>query len=134
MMEIAENIENGTRALVEESGFESGVGFPTGLSLNECAAHYTPNANDKICMCYPFEVCYSADGSLSSVLKNGDIMKVDFGVHVQGRICDSAFTLSWNPAYDNLLTAAKDATNTGVRVCPFVSSSRAFHSSNTLAE
>ena len=46
MTEIAENIEDGTRALVEENGLESGVGFPTGLSLNHCAAHYTPNAGD----------------------------------------------------------------------------------------
>jgi hypothetical protein len=49
MTEIAEMIEDGTRALVEESGLESGVGFPTGLSVNEVAAHYTPNAGDKQC-------------------------------------------------------------------------------------
>ena len=48
MTEIAEYIEDGTRALVEENGFESGIGFPTGLSLNNCAAHYTPNAGDNI--------------------------------------------------------------------------------------
>jgi methionyl aminopeptidase len=47
MTEIAEMIEDGTRALVEECGLESGVGFPTGLSVNEVAAHYTPNAGDK---------------------------------------------------------------------------------------
>lgn len=46
MTEIVENIEDGTRALVEENGLESGVGFPTGVSLNNCAAHYTPNAGD----------------------------------------------------------------------------------------
>ena len=46
MTEIAEYIENGTRALVEENGLECGVGFPTGLSLNNCAAHYSPNAGD----------------------------------------------------------------------------------------
>lgn len=46
MTEIVENIENGTRSLVEENGLESGVGFPTGLSLNHCAAHYTPNGGD----------------------------------------------------------------------------------------
>jgi methionyl aminopeptidase len=46
--EIAEYIEDGTRALVEESGFDSGVGFPTGLSINHCAAHYTPNAGDTV--------------------------------------------------------------------------------------
>jgi methionyl aminopeptidase len=48
MTEIAELIENGTRALVEEDGLLSGVGFPTGLSLNHVAAHYTPNAGDTI--------------------------------------------------------------------------------------
>ena len=42
-------------------------------------------------------------------------MKVDFGVHVNGRIVDSAFTKTFNPKYDNLLAAVKDATNTGVR-------------------
>lgn len=46
MTDIANMIEDGTRALVEENGFESGIGFPTGLSVNEVAAHYTPNAGD----------------------------------------------------------------------------------------
>lgn len=50
MTEIAELIENGTRALVEEEGLIRGIGFPTGVSLNHCAAHYTPNAGDKIGM------------------------------------------------------------------------------------
>jgi len=53
MTEIANFIEDGTRAVVEENGLECGVGFPTGLSLNNCAAHYTPNAGDTIGMfCY----------------------------------------------------------------------------------
>lgn len=43
-------------------------------------------------------------------------MKVDFGVHVHGRIVDSAFTLNFEPTYDNLLAAVKDATNAGIRV------------------
>ncbi|KAJ3485440.1 hypothetical protein NLI96_g4964 [Meripilus lineatus] len=97
MTEIAENIENGTRALVEENGLESGVGFPTGLSLNHCAAHYTPNAGD------------------TKVLQNGDVLKVDIGVHVKGRILDSAFTLTFDPTYEKLLEAVKAATDTGVR-------------------
>lgn len=50
MTEIANFIEDGTRAVVEENGLECGVGFPTGLSLNNCAAHYTPNAGDTIGM------------------------------------------------------------------------------------
>ncbi|KAJ3048997.1 Methionine aminopeptidase 2 [Rhizophlyctis rosea] len=75
----------------------SGIGFPTGLSLNHCAAHYTPNSGDK------------------TVLQYDDVLKVDFGVHVNGRIIDSAFTMTFNPVYDDLLAAVKDATNTGVR-------------------
>ncbi|KAJ3802278.1 methionine aminopeptidase 2-like protein [Lentinula aff. detonsa] len=97
MIDIVENIENGTRSLVEENGLESGVGFPTGVSINNCAAHYTPNAGD------------------TTVLKQGDVLKVDFGVHVKGRILDSAFTLTFDHTYDKLLEAVKDATNTGVR-------------------
>lgn len=48
MTSIAETIEDATRALVEGDGQEAGVGFPTGLSLNNCAAHYSPNAGDTI--------------------------------------------------------------------------------------
>ncbi len=43
-------------------------------------------------------------------------MKVDFGVHVKGRIVDSAFTMTFEHTWDKLLEAVKEATNTGVRV------------------
>ncbi|KAJ2310250.1 Methionine aminopeptidase 2 [Coemansia sp. Cherry 401B] len=94
---VAEMIENGTRVLSEASGFASGIGFPTGLSLNHCAAHYTPNAGDHV------------------VVQADDVLKVDFGVHVNGHIIDSAFTMTWNDRYDPLLAAVRDATNTGIR-------------------
>ncbi|CCA74506.1 probable methionyl aminopeptidase (C-terminal fragment) [Serendipita indica DSM 11827] len=97
MIDIANLIEDGTRALVEENGFDSGIGFPTGLSINDCAAHYTPNAGDK------------------RILQQGDILKVDIGVHVKGKICDSAFTLNFGPTYNELLEAVQAATNAGVR-------------------
>lgn len=42
-------------------------------------------------------------------------MKIDFGTHINGRIIDTAFTVAFNPMYDNLLEAVKDATNTGIR-------------------
>lgn len=50
------------------------------------------------------------------VLQAGDVLKVDIGVHVKGRIADSAFTLTWDHTYDNLLEAVKAATDTGIRV------------------
>lgn len=103
LTEIAEMIENGTRHLTGHMGLEEGdnllggVAFPTGLSINNCAAHYSPNAGNK------------------TILKQEDVMKVDFGVHLNGRIVDSAFTVSFDPQYDNLLASVKDATNTGIR-------------------
>lgn len=57
MTEIANMIEDGTRALIEENGFDSGIGFPTGLSVNEVAAHYTPNAGDTKSEMVIFFVC-----------------------------------------------------------------------------
>lgn len=105
LTEIALGIEDGVRALLDNPGLEkgscliSGMGFPTGLALNNCVAHYTPNAGQK-----------------EIVLQASDVMKVDFGVHINGWIVDSAFTMSFDPTYDNLLTAVKDSTNTGIKV------------------
>ncbi|KAI8804054.1 methionine aminopeptidase 2 [Cladochytrium replicatum] len=97
MIEICDTIENATRNLVEADGLKAGIAFPTGCSLNHVAAHYSPNPGDK------------------TVLKYEDVMKVDIGVHVNGRIVDSAFTVAFDERYDPLLEAVKDATNTGVR-------------------
>ncbi len=98
MIDICETIENGTRALIEASGLEAGIAFPTGCSLNHCAAHYTPNAGDE------------------TVLQYGDVCKIDFGTQINGHIIDSAFTVAFDPVYDNLLAAVKEATYTGIKV------------------
>ncbi|KAF5095642.1 hypothetical protein DV451_004586 [Geotrichum candidum] len=103
MWDIAENIENATRTLTgNRPPHEAGVGFPTGLSINHCAAHYTPNKGD------------------TTVLGVDDVLKVDIGVHVNGYITDSAFTLTFdNPdgesKYATLLKAVQAATETGIR-------------------
>jgi len=103
MIEIAEGIEDSVRALVGHQGLEegdalkAGMGFPLGLSINHCAAHYNPNAGNKM------------------VLQQDDVLKVDIGVHVNGWIVDSAFTMAFNPRYDPLLEAVKAATNEGIK-------------------
>jgi methionyl aminopeptidase len=103
LTEIAEGIEDGVRALTGHPGLEEGdnikggIAFPTGLNLDHIAAHYSPNAGNK------------------TFLAADNVMKVDFGVHINGRIVDSAFTMSFDPMYDNLLEAVKQATNTGIR-------------------
>lgn len=100
MIEIANLIEDSIRNYSNnDHTLKSGIGFPTGLSLNHVAAHYTPNTGDKL------------------ILKKNDIMKVDIGIHVNGRICDSAFTMTFNDEgkYDNIMKAVKEATYTGIK-------------------
>lgn len=98
MTEIADLIENSVRQYAgNDHTLKQGIGFPTGLSLNHVAAHYTPNTGD------------------NTVLKYEDVMKVDIGVHVNGHIVDLAFTLTFDDKYDSLLTAVREATYTGVR-------------------
>ena len=99
LSEMCERIEETNRLLVEEAGLDAGIAFPTGCSINHCAAHYTPNPGD------------------DTVLQYGDVMKVDFGTQINGRIIDCAWTVSFDPRYDNLLAAVKAATNEGIRVC-----------------
>jgi methionine aminopeptidase type II len=45
----------------------------------------------------------------------GDVMKIDFGTQIEGRIIDCAWTVSFDPTFDSLLEAAREATNTGIR-------------------
>lgn len=124
MIEICEELERCSRALINENGLKAGLAFPTGCSRNNCAAHYTPNNGD------------------TTVLQYDDVTKIDFGTHVNGkakgdeffkrfvrsersliilhsysgRIIDCAFTLTFNPKYDKLVEAVRDATNTGIKV------------------
>lgn len=101
LKEIVEMVEKGTSTLV---GFDAkhplgrGWAFPTGLSLNEVAAHDTVNPGDP-----------------SRWLKSTDLMKLDFGVQVEGHILDCAFSLSFNPMHDELMRAVQEATEEGIR-------------------
>jgi methionyl aminopeptidase len=97
LADLCTQLENKNRELVQEAGLERGIGFPTGCSLNHVAAHYTPNPGD------------------DTVLQYDDVMKLDFGVQIEGRIIDSAWTVSFNPRYDPLLEAVREATDAGIR-------------------
>jgi len=61
------------------------------------------------------------------VLKKADVLKVDIGVHVRGRILDSAFTLTFEPTYDKLVEAVKAATNSGIQVIHLIISRDRIH-------
>ena len=97
LIDMCERLEETNRLLVQEHGLERGIGFPTGCSLNHVAAHYTPNVGD------------------DTVLGYDDVMKVDFGTQIDGRIIDCAWTVSFNPKYDPLVEAVKEATKAGIK-------------------
>lgn len=63
--------------------------FPCNVCLNSVAAHFTPQLSDEL------------------KVREGDIVKVDFGVHIKGYIVDTAITLSFNVEYDALVRAAE---------------------------
>ena len=85
LLDIANKIEN---KIIELKGFPA---FPTNLSINEIAAHYTPTYND-------------------TSIAHG-LIKVDFGVRVNRAIADTSFSLDLENSEENknLIKAAEQA-------------------------
>jgi len=83
---IAETIE---QKIIDLGGFPS---FPVNISINNIAAHYTPTIND------------------NTKLKDGDVVKFDFGAQVNGYCIDTAFTVEINDnKYKDLIEASRNA-------------------------
>ncbi len=92
LVEIAEKIEK----KITDLGGE--LAFPANLCINDIAAHYSPNLND--------------DSVASGLLK------IDIGVHVNGFIADTAFSvdLSENNEYKKLIEASQDALDEALKL------------------
>jgi methionyl aminopeptidase len=97
---IIENKINEEINYDKNNPLDRGIGFPVGLSINNCVAHYTPNYNDK-----------------DIILKDSDIIKIDYGVHIKGTIIDSAFTLNFDNKYDEFINISRNLTNYAVSLC-----------------
>jgi methionyl aminopeptidase len=69
LVHVAEEIES----LIVKRG--AGLAFPVNISINDIAAHFTPNSKDEI------------------VFQIGDVVKIDVGAHVDGFIGDTASTV-----------------------------------------
>lgn len=72
------------------------LAFPTGIGVNEVTAHYAPQDGDE------------------SVIHDQDLVKVDFGVHVDGYVTDTSVTLTFNPEYNLLLEATERCLETAI--------------------
>ena len=86
IVEIAEKVENKTK---EMGAMPS---WPVNISINEIAAHVTPDIDDM------------------TVLKRGDLVKVDIGCQVDGYISDRAFTVCVGEKNHPLIETSEMAT------------------------
>lgn len=98
LLELAETAED----LIREKGAKPA--FPCNISVNEVAAHYSPPAND------------------DTVIREGDMVKVDIGAHLDGYIGDTAFTAATGEkvemvgVVEQALEAAINAIKPGIDV------------------
>jgi methionyl aminopeptidase len=92
LLEIAEKIES----KITELGGKSA--FPTNLSINNIAAHCTPGHDDE-------------------TLAHG-LLKVDFGVHIDGWTADNAFSLDLENDQENkkLIKASEEALEKSLKI------------------
>jgi len=90
LLEIAEKIEDKIISLGGK------IAFPTNLSINEIAAHYTPSYNDET--------------------KAHGLLKIDFGVHINGWTADTAFSIDLEDSEENrkLISVSEQALNEGI--------------------
>jgi len=92
VLDIAEKIESKIRSL------GGSLAFPVNISINDVAAHYTPDINDAL------------------VLKIEDLVKIDFGVHVDGYISDQAFSVFIGKKTHPLIEASEKAVAEAVKM------------------
>ncbi len=81
---------------IKEQG--AGIAFPTNVSVNDLAAHFTPRHDDT-----------------SLVFKKGDVVKLDVGAHVDGYIADTSVTVEVGThTYDKMIQASREALNNAI--------------------
>jgi methionyl aminopeptidase len=85
LLKICEDVEGKIREL------GAGPAFPCNVGINEIAAHYTSPWND------------------ASSIPADSLVKIDFGVELDGFVTDTAITISLNPVYDSMIVAAEAA-------------------------
>jgi methionyl aminopeptidase len=88
---LALDICEAAEARIIELG--GGIGFPTNVSINEVAAHYSSPEED------------------TTVIQEGDVVKFDIGVHIDGYIADTAVSVSFDPELESLVEASREALN-----------------------
>lgn len=92
ILEIAEKVE----AEIERRG--GSPAFPTGIGVNDVTAHYAPQHDEK------------------GKVQESDVVKIDYGVHIDGYVADTSVTITENPRYQALLEATERALQAAIEV------------------
>lgn len=90
LLEIAETAES---KIMEKGGKPA---FPANISINEVAAHFTPEKDS------------------TAVIGEKDVVKLDIGVHVDGFIGDNALTIDLSNENGKLVEAAEKALDAAI--------------------
>jgi methionyl aminopeptidase len=91
LLDVAEFVE---KRIIELGGKPA---FPCNISINSDAAHFTPKKNDE------------------RVFREGDVVKIDMGAHIDGYIADTAITIDLGD-HDDLVECAKKALENAIEV------------------
>ncbi|KAF3826132.1 hypothetical protein GH733_006246 [Mirounga leonina] len=100
--------EKGDAMIMEETGkifkkekeMKKGIAFPTSISVNNCVCHFSPLKSDQ-----------------DYILKEGDLVKIDLGVHVDGFIANVAHTFVVDVAQGTQVTGRKADVIKAAHLC-----------------
>ncbi|KAI7859508.1 DNA-binding protein [Circinella umbellata] len=85
-------IVEATKAVYTKKKFSKGIGFPTTISVNNCVAHFSP---------------LPSDPEASTILKDGDVAKIQLGVQIDGYCSTVAHTLVVGASAEKPVTGEK---------------------------
>ncbi len=91
VIDICERVEQMTRRL------GGAPAFPCNVDINHVAAHYVSPTGDQ------------------TTIQEGQVVKVDIGVHVDGYIADTAVTICLDPALTQMVKAAEEALAVAIK-------------------
>lgn len=86
---IENQIDEQTKSLPYD---HKGIAFPVGINMNHCAAHHSP-----------------IDSNDTQIITIDDVIKIDYGIHINGYILDAAFTVCFKEDYRDLLETTSKA-------------------------
>ena len=95
--DLSNFINSRIRHYTQDTGVNGGIAFPPVLSVSNKTAHYSPTKKN------------------DTILTEMDNVKIDFGVHVNGYMVDSAFSVYFNETHDQIHQVCKEALYEGLK-------------------